>query len=209
MTGSPTIHNASITTATVTINTLKVSGKQVSVALFLQLQEAQLVAEDGTMVGVPWGMVNYHADKQNCPSGEHRHVVWQHGDELRRATVTKPSWGRYQSSISDRFIFAAGTLDPWQGFSQHQWQPPEWAQYSTVNEWEFTVDAMDCLGKVPDECGKFVNADDPIVAQHRALDSTAILETLQEEIAVEKERRARYEKRWTEIVALPQLFIAV
>jgi hypothetical protein len=47
-----------------------------------------------------------------------------------------------------------------------------------------------------------------LAAEHAAADSAALLERLREEVAAEKERRARHEARWDEILHLPQLFIA-
>jgi hypothetical protein len=84
-----TVHNATITTAAVEVKTLTISGKQVTLAVFRQLREEQLVADDGTLNGQPWGYVNYHPDK--CDSGpEHLHVVWQRGSDLLRSRVDVP-----------------------------------------------------------------------------------------------------------------------
>jgi len=80
-----TPHNAIIKTATVQIKSLTVSGKRVTQSVFKQLQEKQLIAEDGTLNGQPWGTVNYHPDKQCDSRGAHMHVVWQRGDELFRS----------------------------------------------------------------------------------------------------------------------------
>jgi hypothetical protein len=81
-----TVHNAQISTATVQIKTLTITGKQVTLAVFRQLIEEPLIAEDGTLNDVPWGTVNYHPDK--CAGRpEHWHVVWQKGGELRRSQV--------------------------------------------------------------------------------------------------------------------------
>ena len=84
-----TVQNAQITTATVEVKTLTISGKQVTLAVFRQLREEPLIAEDGTLSGVPWGIVNYHPDKLCAGIGEHWHVVWQLGQELLRSAVTK------------------------------------------------------------------------------------------------------------------------
>jgi hypothetical protein len=46
----------------------------------------QLITDDGTLNGVPWGRVNYHSDDCSHLS-DHWHVVWQLGDELRRAYI--------------------------------------------------------------------------------------------------------------------------
>lgn len=82
-----TTQNATITTAAVEVKTLTISGKQVTLAVFRQLREEPLIAEDGTLNGVPWGIVNYHPDKCSDSFFPHWHVVWQHGTELRRARV--------------------------------------------------------------------------------------------------------------------------
>lgn len=82
-----TVHNAQISTATVEIKTLTISGKQVTLAVFRQLIEQPLIASDGTLNGVPWGTVNYHPDKCSSDDPRHWHVVWQDGGELRRSRV--------------------------------------------------------------------------------------------------------------------------
>jgi hypothetical protein len=98
-----TVQQAQITTATVEIKTLSVSGKQVTLAVFRQLLEEDLIDSDGmlpTLRGTPWGMVNYHPEKCSEDS-RHRHVVWQLGDELRRAYVSdvrEPSWLRSRNA---------------------------------------------------------------------------------------------------------------
>jgi hypothetical protein len=104
-----TVHNAQVSTATVEIRTLTIDGKQVTLAVFRQLPDEPLIAEDGTLRGVPWGRVNYHPDKvpgtdgwghlprpvpctsEDSVYGEHIHVVWQKGAELRRAIVGLPA----------------------------------------------------------------------------------------------------------------------
>ena len=84
-----TVHTAEITTAVVEIKTLTITGKQVTLAVFRQLEEAPLIAADGTLNGIPWGRVNYHPDKCSDDGVEHWHIVWQSGTELRRARVNK------------------------------------------------------------------------------------------------------------------------
>lgn len=93
MTKALTVHNAEIKTATVEIQTLTISGKQVTLAVFRQLREAPLIDRDGTFNGQPWGVVNYHPDR--CAAEEaHWHVVWQKGNELLRSFVPEanPDW---------------------------------------------------------------------------------------------------------------------
>lgn len=81
---------ACLKTATVEIKALTVSGKQVTLAVFRQLQEERLMDSDGEFRGVPWGHVNYHPDGCATEGYPHIHVVWQKGSELRRAKVEMP-----------------------------------------------------------------------------------------------------------------------
>lgn len=84
-----TTQNATITTAAIEVKALTIGARQVTLAVFRQLREEPLIAEDGTLNGTPWGIVNYHPDK--CGDAkEHLHVVWQHGNELRRSYVRAP-----------------------------------------------------------------------------------------------------------------------
>jgi hypothetical protein len=80
------IHDAQISTATIEIRTLTVSKRQVTLAVFRQLFEEELINHEGSLNGIPWGVINYHPDK--CSDDrKHIHVVWQKARELRRATV--------------------------------------------------------------------------------------------------------------------------
>ncbi|MFF4839271.1 hypothetical protein ACFY2G_04310 [Streptomyces collinus] len=88
-----TTETATITTATIQIQTLTIGRKQVTLAVFRQLREEPLIAEDGTLNGAPWGTVNYHPDKCATDHPKHWHIVWQRGDELLRTRVyEKPSF---------------------------------------------------------------------------------------------------------------------
>lgn len=83
------VQDATIRTATVEIKTLTISNKQVTLAVFRQLQEETLVDEDADgFLGLPWGTVNYHPDTACKDAGRHLHVIWQKGEELRRAFVS-------------------------------------------------------------------------------------------------------------------------
>lgn len=97
-----TVHNASVTTMTVEVKTLTIGARQVTQGIFKQLIEEPLIAEDGTLNGVPWGRVNYCPDGNGCGGytmitiqgsagrsydSKHMHIVWQRGDQLFRSTV--------------------------------------------------------------------------------------------------------------------------
>jgi hypothetical protein len=93
-----TAAEAIVKTASVEVRVLTLSGKQVTLAVFRQLQEEDIFDCTGALPslrGVPWGHVNYcpNGDKCRAPESyirtEHLHVVWQLGEELRRARVDK------------------------------------------------------------------------------------------------------------------------
>ncbi|MEU0035509.1 hypothetical protein [Streptomyces sp. NPDC006333] len=102
-----TTQNASITTVAVEVQALTISGKQVTLSVFRQLQEESVVAHDGTLNGVPWGYVNYHPDKCSDDAA-HWHIVWQQGAELRRSRVDRePRWKLVDSLEADQLLNAS------------------------------------------------------------------------------------------------------
>jgi hypothetical protein len=175
-----TVHNAQITTATVEIKTLTISGKQVTLAVFRQLREQPLISGDGELLGQPWGTVNYHPDK--CAGlREHLHVVWQDGDTLYRALAMRPSWWTtpFYSEGSDELIQAMYCLN------RHN-RLPGW-QRATVDGGRcirFTLDDMPCE-----------TAIEPKWQQgHKCMteeDRDVHLKWVTEDVAAERERRKR------------------
>lgn len=88
-----TAEEATLRTATVEIKTIQVSGKQMTLAVFRQLLEEQIIGDDGSLRGEPWGLINYHSGV-GCDKQAHRthlHAIWQKGDELRRSCVFRLS----------------------------------------------------------------------------------------------------------------------
>jgi hypothetical protein len=79
-----------------------------------------------------------------------------------------------------------------------------------VHELIFPIDGIECSGHLPAKAGSWGSWDGgpELAAEHAAADAAALLERLREEVAAEKERRARHEARWAEILDLPQLFVA-
>jgi hypothetical protein len=110
-----TTQNATLTTVAVEVKALTISGKQVTLSVFRQLQEEPLVAKDGTLNGVPWGYVNYHPDRCG-DEAPHWHIVWQQGAELRRSRVMKePRWPAVRAVETNHLLNArllAWALDP-------------------------------------------------------------------------------------------------
>ena len=105
-----TTEQALIMTAIVEVKLLTISGKQVTLAVFRQLQDEGLILDWDSLAlrGIVWGKVNYHFEK--CEMGdEHLHLVWQLGDELRRCTVfqtdpTDPWKGERKARRLERFL---------------------------------------------------------------------------------------------------------
>lgn len=85
---------ARIKTAAVDVKALTISGKQVTLSVFRQLKHEQVVdPKTLTLRGVPWGTVNYFWGDDSRRGSELLHVVWQLGDELRRALVPNSLYG--------------------------------------------------------------------------------------------------------------------
>jgi hypothetical protein len=80
-----TTKEASLKTANISIKALTVNGKQVTMGLFRQLKDEDVIClEHLELQGVAWGHVNYFFG--DCQP-DHLHVVWQKGEELRRSCV--------------------------------------------------------------------------------------------------------------------------
>ena len=122
--GAATGDTWSIEPGTVTINTLTINGKQVTVDVFRQLKEAVLINHDGSLAGSPWGLVNYH--QKRCDKLEkHAHVVWQLGDQLRQDTIQAPRWEPFRSATCGALVFARGTMKRLPGSTMWSGVPPE------------------------------------------------------------------------------------
>jgi hypothetical protein len=85
------VREPSIEAATVEVATLQINGKHMPLSVFRQLIEEPVVdVTTGGYFGEMWGTVNYHTPNE-CLAlygpGEHYHVVWKKGDELRRSVV--------------------------------------------------------------------------------------------------------------------------
>ena len=93
------VKEATIRTAAVEVKTLSVSGKQVTMGLFRQLKERDLIEPDsGELMGTAWGNVNYFWG--DCKDGGHLHTVWQDGQELYRSCVRARKRWRGEDEVS-------------------------------------------------------------------------------------------------------------
>lgn len=90
------VKDASVKTATVQIRSVIVSAKQMTLSVFRQVREENLVETVGgdfRLRGIPWGAVQYFWGDmpEKCHDGEPvLHVLWQKDDELRRSRVEIP-----------------------------------------------------------------------------------------------------------------------
>lgn len=73
-------------TEQMTIKTITVDRRQLTIAMYRQLLEVDLINDDASLNGVPWGWVNRH--DRDCDSfGSHLHVVWADANNLYRNRV--------------------------------------------------------------------------------------------------------------------------
>jgi hypothetical protein len=199
-----TTQNALITTVAVEVKALTISGKQVTQSVFRQLQEARLVAYEGTLNGVPWGYVNHCPERkfwdvdrgewESCNNGKHLHVVWQHGGELRRSRIAPPAlWPRpHWSDVTDAYVQALFCANG------HKYPPSVTSGYGSSVAFEHN--GTNCKASYPNG--------------HRSDECTAdrlaeLVEELTDDIGREHDRRARHRAVWQSLTELPQLFIAV
>lgn len=86
---------AIVKTAMVQIKALTIEGKQITLAVFRQLQDEEIIdPKTGQLCGVPWGLVNY-----KWTHHDHPHVIWQKGVELRRSCLNE-HWRPDSSELS-------------------------------------------------------------------------------------------------------------
>ena len=94
-----TPNNAVLTTATITIATLRLDKRQVTQAMFRQVPERSPIGADGGLIegAVPWGLVSYWWPDASRPQpAESRynsiHLLWQYRHQLHRARLWAPLW---------------------------------------------------------------------------------------------------------------------
>lgn len=209
-----TTQNATITTATIEVKALTIGARQVTLAVFRQLRSEQLIAEDGTLLGTPWGTVNYHPDKC-ADEKEHVHVVWQKGTELRRANVQAPA-DAFHAHPAAGWYAHARVLDGLRAEDRDRAVRvfPRRQSMESARAW-VRVEGIRFHSEVTNECAAAFElgreGDRNLLAMHRQLAaafpdggvSTSGLAT--ELLAV----ATAYGESWAALRALPQLFIAV
>lgn len=200
-----TVHNATITTASVEVKTLTISGKQVTLAVFKQLREEPVIGARANLIGEPWGYVNYHPNK--CEGNDHLHVVWQRDSDLLRARVeapwaaglSHPAAGLFvEALIGEGLIYA----EP----NEYQVRPrpnPE-----RPGEVVFTYKGVQFVGTIRPQFKRAYMAESG-AGDLRALLAESLGGNWSSEYAAEQLPAAEYQKSWRLLNELPQLFIAV
>lgn len=98
------VEQAQIETATVTIRTVTINRKQMTLSVFKQLERARLLDPDtGDLAGAGWGHVNYFPGDCDDPWSrlqyrrlvygsfhQHLHVIWTKDGALKRSCVYPP-----------------------------------------------------------------------------------------------------------------------
>lgn len=221
------VEQAEVRTATVTVRALTIDGRQVTMALFRQLQEDRLVEDDGGLRGLPWGRVNYCPDRKACPSGRHFHVVWQDGDELRRATE-KPPPARpdYWPQMTTEWLILA-LADGWRPAAPMQSNEPVRVAFlpdAAADCYLRTRDGLDSwrvrelvnrdLGETTyttetgAERGRKALAKAAEELRAAGVTRESALGAIRADMEAERHDHADRWKHWHELEALPQLFIA-
>ncbi|MFI6468734.1 hypothetical protein ACIBL5_00475 [Streptomyces sp. NPDC050516] len=203
-----TTQNATITTVAVQVKAITISGRQVTQSVYRQLREEPLAAYDGTLNGIPWGIVNHCPERKfwdsarcewlPCSSGlGHLHVVWQNGDQLRRARVTPPPgwWPRYWSDWTDAYAQAR--------YCANEHRMPEGLSvlYGSRNV-AFQFGRAQCEANHPES----TRTDGHECSGHEI---DACHDELLVDLGREDDRRNRHKASWLSVKQLPQLFIAV
>jgi hypothetical protein len=225
------IHDARIRTVSVGIKALTISDKQVTLAVFRQLFEEDLIAEDGTLNGVPWGRVNYCPNKADCPQPSHAHIVWQKGEELRRGTVlTTPVFDDLSCSEANDVLLTAILEELEKGNAMNipppggKWENLDgaltisrdgWGQYIGIWWWDGIRTKARLDLSFLDKCKDYLSridstaTDAAIAAIGSKLADLRPLRNVREILENEKDRRSRWKQNTAAILQLPQLFVAV
>jgi len=125
-----TAHNAEITTASITVKSLTIERRQVTLALFRQLQEEDIFDWNAMALrGVAWGHVRYLIE---ASPEKAINLVWQKGSELRRCILSReqaePRLGYRAYLHSDTLAFRnkKDVLYTWYRVSCIHWRNMEW-----------------------------------------------------------------------------------
>ena len=218
-----TVQDAAIRTATVEVRSLVISGRQLTLSVFRQLPERDLIAsvdERPALTGQPWGLVNYFWGDQDRTD---LHVVWQDGDRLYRDLIPRDAqrhrlYREWRMEIGDDignwFIasVAEGAISPYDAeramrkdmngiqrlrgvYFDMEWKDIWLAPASELNGYESRV--QECAANMR---ARYASNGRPIAGQEAAIVT---------DIATLRAWAVEYERLVITLAALDQLFIAV
>jgi hypothetical protein len=222
-----TSREAVVKTASVEVHALTLSDKQITLAVFRQLQAEPLInLATAELNGVVWGRVNYFWG--GC-SPDHLHAVWQKGVELRRACVSaKPDgwksglnvcvarvkslirrWVGYRllessdslAKLKEKYV----TVGPGKVYASEQEYPSVFSNYDSLKQSTWVFQPPDPV----EHNRKFVEAAN---ALRRVLGDGSADEVNKE---IEEEQMwalafiYRWEKSYQTVLSTEQLFIAI
>ena len=213
------IHEATVSTAVIEVKTLTIKGRQVTLAVFRQLQEEPLF-DYLTMqpLGSPWGRVNYHPDR--CGDApEHLHVVWQLGDQLRRYRMDQ-QWTDHigieeqvRDDVAAWWVTQGLDLD-WSGWYKHWPDHEDSEHYSSsaprgrwtkvTDDWRVFAPAPEGLSNSETDRRAWLDGRYP-----QGWDEQSLKQNGHDSIAERERLRTRWEDVYADLQELPQLFIAV
>jgi len=185
------VRDAALKTATVEVKTLTISGRQMTLGVFRQLERRKLLDEKSEKYnGMAWGRVNYfwdgcdgsdkkypEPDSGSCDGAAqneypHPHIVWQDGQDLRRACVSPPNTQYIEDDIEVVAKAALASEDDDKKRRLSNIIDAKWARMTNEEKAPYYKQAKD------------------FQAWQRAENAPKL-------------------QRWAELEALPQLFIAV
>lgn len=107
------VEQANIKTVGVQIKALTVGSKQVTLSLFRQIMEENLIDHINLKLnGTPWGQVNYFWKTEN---EQHKiHVLWQKGAELRRCVLLRKAISENERIYTSRYALLANQVSNFQ-----------------------------------------------------------------------------------------------
>lgn len=221
------VQDAQISTVSVEIKALTIGNKQMTLSVFRQLPREHVVAVDEwSFKGVLWGRVNYHWNACGSSTDKpHEHVVWQDGKVLKRACIASLDHDDVGCGHLHRFqrtqgivaclAIALRVLDGERAARRdrcielHGWRAPVWrfAEFMPVGTY-YDASNRQSNETVAKECVKQLLRELPEMFDSASTDEdlSRIYGALH---AAEENLRSRWQKCWTEVRALDQLFIAV
>lgn len=201
----------SISEPTVSIKTLAVGAKQLTLSTFRQIPEHQIFDDARNLRGNPWGHVNYWWDKFPQRDLAYIHILWERDGQLFRCRANTASAdkeniiGLYITNTMteiaeiDFFLFPSRNND----YSKTYGYPP--AHYEEDGKFEekswWGSEQRDNIIKAYEKSKK-LQAEMPMKKE-------TLLKKLEEEKKLATIIAENYRRNQAIILSLPQLFIAV